>query len=48
MKTKRVLSLLLALIILVISLASCTSEGGVTTTSPGGTEKVEKQDYVSG
>lgn len=48
MKTKRVLSLLLALIILVISLASCTSEGGVTTTSPGGTEQVEKQDYVSG
>lgn len=50
MKTKRVLSLLLALIIVVLCLSSCTpAEGGTTTTSSaGGTEQVEKQDYVSG
>lgn len=49
MKTKRVLSLLLALIIVVLCLSSCTpAEGGTTTTSSaGGTEQIEKKDYVS-
>lgn len=49
MKTKRVLSLLLALIIVILCLSSCTpGEGGSTTTSSaGGTAQIEKKDYVS-
>lgn len=49
MKTKRVLSLLLALIIVILCLSSCTpGEGGSTTTSSaGGTTQIEKKDYVS-
>lgn len=49
MKTKRVISLLLALIIIVLCLSSCTpGEGGETTTSSaGGTAQIEKKDYVS-
>ena len=50
MKTKRVLSLLLALIIVILCLSSCTpGEGGSTTTtsSAGGTAQIEKKDYVS-
>ena len=49
MKTKRVLSLLLALIIVILCLSSCTpgAGGSTTTSSAGGTAQIEKKDYVS-